>query len=141
MSTLNRPLATFSLRRIVAITLVSMMIGSVLPAPTSAAVLHSTNQTMRAVGNQALTWLTLALAALGVGGAKEDKRETKGVRPSPPASKAEREAQVASIDSNVTGDITLRSREPLQLTAVPVDQDHSGPQGQMGLERQASNLC
>ena len=129
MSTVSRRLSTFFLRRIVAITLVSMMIGLMVPPPTSAAVLYSTNQTMRAVGNQALTWLILALAALGVGGDKEDKRERKGVRPSPLASKAEREGQVASIDSNVTGDITLRSREPLQLIAVPLDQEGRTIQG------------
>src|SRR6185369_1400379 len=120
MSTVNCGLPGLSLRRIVAIALVSMMMGSMLPAPTSAAVLHSTNQTMRAFGSQALTWLMLASAALGVAGDKEDKHQRKGVRPSPPASKAEREAQVASIDSNMTGDITLRSRERLHLIAIPL---------------------
>ena len=128
MSTARR-LSTVSLRRIVAIMLVAMMIGSLLPAPASAAVLHSTDQTVRAVGNQALTLLTSALGALGIGAAEQGRRERRGVRPSPPLSKAEREAQVASIDSNVTGDITLRSREPLQLTAIPLDQQGRTIQG------------
>jgi len=96
------------------------MIGSLVPAPASAAVLYSTDQTIRCVGNQALTWLISLFGGLSVGASK-GKRERKGVRPLPPPSKAEREAQVASIDSNVTGNITLRSREPLQLVAIPLD--------------------
>lgn len=129
MLTLICRLFRFSVRQIVALALIAIMVHLLIPSPATAAVLHSTDQTVRAVGSQAWTWLASTLGALGIRIGQEDNRKRKGVRPGPPLTKAEREAKVAAIELNVTGDIRVRSRELLTLAAIPVDQDGRTIQG------------
>src|ERR1051325_11480497 len=56
-------------------------------------------------------------------------RERKGVRPAPAPTKAEREAKVARLELNVAPEIELKSRQLLQLSAIPLDTDGNAIQG------------
>src|ERR1051325_7925672 len=56
-------------------------------------------------------------------------RERKGVRPAPAPTKAEREAKVARLELNVAPEIELKSRQRLQLSAIPLDTDGNAIQG------------
>lgn len=123
MLTLIRRFSHFSLRQTIAITLISVMISLLAPPSSATSVLQTTDKSVRAAGSQILTWLTSTWADLNSRASDGGNRVRKGVRPEPPKSKAEREAQVASIDLNVTGEIVLVSRQPLLLTAIPLDQD------------------
>jgi hypothetical protein len=123
MSVFTHRLSRFSLRQIIAICLISVMIALLAPAPSAAAVLHTTDQSVRAAGTRVWTWFASALSALGSRTGQGESREQKGVRPLAPPTKAEREAQVAAIELNVTSEIVLTSRQPLLLTAIPLDQE------------------
>lgn len=123
MSTLIRRVSRFSLRQIIAIALICVMLSLLTPPSAATALLQTTDKTVRAGGSQILTWLTSTWAILANRSGDRGNRVRKGVRPEPPLSKAEREGQVAAIDLNVTGDIVLTSRQPLLLTAIPLDQD------------------
>ena len=65
MSTSNLRPRKFSPRRIIAVAVISLIIGSLVPIPVSATVLRSTDEIVRTVGNK--TWILLisALGALG----------------------------------------------------------------------------
>lgn len=121
MSNLIPRVLKLSLRQVIAIGLVAIIIGTPSPAAATA-VLRSTDQAVRATGSYAWIWLIAALKTLGVGANNDRSRVRKGVRSAPQPTQAERETQVAAIQLNISNDIVLRSREPLFLTAIPVDQ-------------------
>jgi RHS repeat-associated protein len=52
-----------------------------------------------------------------------------GVRPREPHSKAEREAKVARLELNVSGDLILTSRQQMLLSAIPLDSDGNAIHG------------
>jgi len=115
MSSFTRPLAV----------VMSFFITLLLvPAPVAAALIRTTDQTVRDEGNQIRAWL---LAVFGTTG--DGTRERKGLRPAPAPTKAEREARVAKLELNVGADIELKSRQRLQLSAIPVDAEGNAIQG------------
>lgn len=121
---MSNPIGRFlklSLQQLLAIILAAIMLGFLIPSPAAAAVLRSTNQTVRTAGSYVWLRLTATLEVLGVSVYNERSRVRKGVRPEQQTI-AEREGQVAAIQLNMSSDIVLRSREPLFLTAIPVDQ-------------------
>ena len=122
MSILIRHVSRFSLRQIIAIVMVSVMVCVLAPPSSAASLFQAADKSVRALGGHISSWLATAVGPLG-SRASGGNRLRKGVRPAPPVSRAEREAQVATIDLNVARDIVLTSRQPLLLTATPVDQD------------------
>lgn len=123
MSTSSIRFSRFSLRQILAIVLIFVMTALLVPTPSAAAVLHATDNTVRSAGNRVWTWFASGLSTLRSSPNGQEIRERQGVRPLAPQTKAEREAQVAAIELNVAGEIVLTSRQPLSLTAIPLDQE------------------
>ena len=121
MSIFTHPLRG-QLTAIVTIFCVSALL---VPAPAEAALLRTTNETVRAGGRQIHDWLLAVFRATTSTG----NRERKGVRPAPAPSKAEREAKVAKLELNVGAEIELKSRQYMQLSAIPVDLDGNAIQG------------
>lgn len=124
MSTRIRLVSCFSLRQVIAIALMSVMISLLAPPSSAAVLLQTTERSVRAAGSQLGSWLASAVEGLSSranrGGGNRARR---GVRPEPPLSKEERISQVAAIELNVSGEIVLSSRQPLLLTAIPMDHD------------------
>ena len=106
MSTFTRPLA---------ITMIIFISVLLIPAPVAAVLIRATD--FRA-------WFVSVFRTTSDG-----TRERKGVRPLPAPTKAEREARVAKLELNVTSDIELKSRQRLQLSAIPVDTEGNAVQG------------
>src|ERR1051325_4139515 len=73
--------------------------------------------------------VTTLLVPAPVVAAYAGNRERKGVRPAPAPTKAEREAKVARLELNVASEIELKSRQLLQLSAIPLDTDGNAIQG------------
>lgn len=122
MSILIRLVSRFSPRQIVAIALIAVMVSLLAPPSSAASLLQVADKGVRALEGRMLSWLATTLDLLN-NRATAGSRVRKGVRPVSPVSKAEREAQVAAIDLNVADEIVLMSRQPLLLTAIPLDQD------------------
>lgn len=121
MSKYARLISRISLRKAVSIALITITIGLLVPEPVAAAVLNSMDQSARAGGARFLAWLAPWKSIWERN--DETDRERKGLRPPSPQSKAEREAQVAAIELNVSSEIELISRQPMLLMAVPVDHE------------------
>src|SRR5690348_6243906 len=113
------------MRSLIAILVISFILVSLVPAPAAAAFLRATNETVLIEGSQIHDWLFTAFRSTSAAG----NRERKGVRPSPAPSKAERETKVAKLELNVAADVELKSRQRLQLSAIPVDADGNAIQG------------
>lgn len=60
---------------------------------------------------------------------KPQEQFGRGVKPNPPQSKAEKEARVARLQINPSGNVFLQSQQPMWFTAVPFDQDGSAIHG------------
>ncbi len=101
MSNFARPLA------IVMIFFVGVLL---VPAPAAAELIRTTLSVFRTTS-------------------ESGNRERKGVRPAPPPTKAERETRVAKLELNVGTEIELKSRQRLQLSAIPVDTEGNAIQG------------
>lgn len=123
MYTFTNPFFRFSLRRIVAIVSISVMIASLLPVSSAAAVLQATDNTVLATSSRVWTWFASTINLFWNRTNSQERRERRGVRPLPPVSKEEREAQVAAIELNVSGELVLTSRQRLSLSAIPLNQD------------------
>jgi len=93
--------------------------------PVAAALIRTADQTVRDGGSQIHAWLLSILGTTSDG----DNRERKGVRPSPAPTKSEREARVAKLELNVAPEIELKSRQRLQLSAIPLDAEGNAIQG------------
>ncbi|HEV8168899.1 MAG TPA: hypothetical protein VGP59_06110, partial [Pyrinomonadaceae bacterium] len=120
-----RPLAGSSTRTVIAITTIFFITVLLIPVPVAAALIRTTDQTVRDGGHQIRAWLLSVFASTTDG----SNRERKGVRPSPAPTKAEREARVARLELNVAPEIELKSRQRMQLSAIPVDAEGSAIQG------------
>ena len=125
MSTFTRPPARSLRRKFVATVTIVFVTVLLVPAPVAAAWIRTTDETIRAGGSEIRTWLLSILGAKSDGG----NRERKGVRPSPAPTKAERESKVAKLELNVAAEIELKSRQRLQLSAIPVDAAGNAVQG------------
>src|ERR1041384_4441114 len=104
MSTSTRPPARSLRHKFVVSVIVTALL---IPAPAAAVFLRTTDEIVRAGGNQIRDWLLAVFRTTTDPG----NRERKGVRPSPPPSKAEREAKVAKLELNVASEIELKSRQ------------------------------
>jgi len=125
MSTFTRPPAR-SLRRIlIAITTIFFVSVLLVPIPSAAALIRTADSTVRDGGNQIRAWLLSVFRMPSDGG----NRERKGVRPPPAPTRAEREARVARLELNVAPEIELKSRQRMQLSAIPVDAEGNAIQG------------
>ena len=117
MSIFTRPLANSFRRKLIAIATIFFVTVLLVPVPVAAALIRSTDQTVRDGGHQIRTWLLSVFGTTSDGG----NRERKGVRPLTAPTKAEREARVARLELNVAPEIELKSRQRSQLSAIPVD--------------------
>ena len=115
MSSFTRPLA---------ITMIFFSSVLMVPAPVGAALFRTTDQTVRDGANQLSGWLLSVFRTTNDGA-----RERKGVRPSPAPTRAEREAKVAKLELNIAAEVELKSRQRLQLSAIPVEADGNAIQG------------
>src|SRR6185295_582651 len=115
MSSFTRPLA---------ITMILFISVLMVPAPVGAALIRTTDQTVRDGANQLSGWLLSVFRTTNDGA-----RERKGMRPSPAPTRAEREAKVAKLELNIAAEVELKSRQRLQLSAIPVDADGNAIQG------------
>lgn len=122
MSTFSRPPVRSKFVASVTIVLVTALL---LPVPVAAAFLRTTDEAVRVGGTQLHDWLRSVFRST----TQASNRERKGVRPSPAPSKAERETKVAKLELNVTADVELKSRQRLQLSAIPVDSEGNAIQG------------
>lgn len=129
MSTFTRRIARFSSRQIIAMVMIFTIAALLVPMPVASAALCTADTTVREAKNQVLAWLASEVAALISRTSQRDNRERKGVRPSPPLSPAERAMKVARIELNVADEIELKNRQPMLISAIPVDADGNAVQG------------
>lgn len=127
MSSLIRQITHLSIRRLIAVLVIFLIVASLVPAPAAAAALRSTQKTVFTDARQTWGWLLSVINVFGTGDSVN--RERKGVRPSPAPAKAEREARVAKLELNVAPEIELKSRQRLQLSAIPLDAQGDAIQG------------
>jgi hypothetical protein len=125
MSIFTRPLSDSLRRKFVAVVTIFFVTALLVPAPAAAAWIRTTDETVRARGNEIRAWL-LSIPELTRNGGS---RERKGVRPSLAPTKAEREAKVSELELNVAAELELKSRQRLQLSAIPVDVEGNAIQG------------
>src|ERR1044072_5999054 len=125
MSIFSRPLSGPSRRKLIAIVTIFFVTVLLVPVPVAAALIRTTDQTMRDGGHQIRAWLLSFLGTTTDGG----NRERKGVRPLPAPDKTEREARVARLELNVAPEIELKSRQRSQLSAIPLDAEGEAIQG------------
>src|ERR1044071_8596993 len=112
-----------SFTRPLAITMIFVVSVLLVPAPVGAALIRTTDESVRNGGNQLRAWFSVFRTT------SDGTREQKGVRPLPAPTKAEREARVAKLELNVGAEIELKSRQRLQLSAIPVDAEGNAVQG------------
>jgi hypothetical protein len=87
MSTLTRRVSRLSMQQITAIAMIFFITVLIVPAPSAAAMLRSTEQTVSEKGSQVLKWLGSGFADSTKGTTQGGNRERKGVRPSPALTK------------------------------------------------------
>src|SRR6185369_13438089 len=129
MSTFTRRIARLSSRQVIAMVMIFTIAALLVPMPVAAAALQTADKSAREAKNQVLTWLASGVATLISRTPQRDNRERKGVRPSPPLTQAERAMKVARIELNVADEIELKSRQPMLISAIPVDADGNAVQG------------
>ena len=129
MSTFTRRLRSLSSRKIIATLMIVSIAALIIPGPTAAAVLRTSNETLRERGSQIWTWLVSSLGEFGAITPQEPNRNRKGVRPAQPLTKTEREAKVAIIKLNVADEIDLKSQQRVLLSAIPLDAEENTVQG------------
>jgi RHS repeat-associated protein len=129
MSTFRRRLARYSRQQVIAVTMTILVASLLIPLPVAAAVLRTAEVSVREQGNQAWAWLLFALGGFGGGRDEGGSRERKGLRPAAAPSKEEREAKVARLEVNVTGEIELKSRQRSLFSAIPLDEQGNAIQG------------
>ena len=122
MSNFTRQISRLTSRQAIAILMVVVISVLLVPAPTAAAALRSAADSVRDTKSQLWEWLIAGSGSLLFGTSQED-RQRKGVRPSPPLSRAEQEAKVARIELNVSGEVaaalaTFRTPQP-ELSRLP----------------------
>jgi RHS repeat-associated protein len=129
-----------SVRDLTSLTLMAtLLFGSLSPASIALSRSEQKEKSFRANqeedSNSAdwLSWLTSENAGpqqRGDGrGMPSNPVNQPGARPEGPKSKAEKEVRVASLRINPSTEVTLQSREPLQLIAIPLDEQESPIQG------------
>jgi hypothetical protein len=116
MSLHRRSNRQFHFQRFTAIVLVLALIGLLAPLSVTAAALRAGEKELNTVVGQTWDWLKSMVQPLITAPAQRN-----GIRPSPPLTKAEREARVTSVEINPAEEVTLQSRQPLLFTAIPLD--------------------
>lgn len=120
-----RRLTRLSLRQYVAILLMATFMGLLSPPAAFAAALQSTQQNISAAGEQAGTRLSSLWQKLTSFAYSNPTRnqERNGVRPLPEPAKQELELRVASVELNPSNEVSLKSRQHSQFTAIPLDSE------------------
>jgi len=122
-------IARFSSRQIIAVVIIFTIAALLVPLPVATAALRTADSSVREAKNKLSTWLASEVATLKSGTTQADNRERKGVRPSPPMTREERAMKVARLELNVAGEIELKSRQPMLISAIPVDAEGNAIQG------------
>ena len=128
MSSPIRRIARLSIRQLISITLIAFLMAALLPQATAATALQTTQAGMGATGKQIWALLTWVIDSFG-NTTLTTRQERKGMKPISAPSKEEREAQVAALEVNPTGDVILQSTQPIIFTAIPVDHDGNAIHG------------
>src|SRR6185369_4933472 len=113
-----------SVKRVLAIVVVSTLVVCSIPLPVAAQVLADVKTSVTSAGQDGWTWLSHVWERRS-----QTPRELSGITPSPPPSKAERALRVADIETNPAEEITLQSRQPMWFSGVPVDSTGATIQG------------
>lgn len=117
---ITHPPAYFAFRRIIAVGLIFLCFALLIPAPVFAQALETSLPTLNASRLQFSRWFYSFFMIPGVT-APGFNQDRSGVRPSGSQSKAEKELQVSAIELNVAGEVVVKSRQRISLSAIPVD--------------------
>ncbi|HSE32949.1 MAG TPA: hypothetical protein VLA93_15360, partial [Pyrinomonadaceae bacterium] len=104
---------------------VALVFGSFLPI--GAMVLRDASNAASGVGYRG--WSFLYDVAKRITDRSQIRPDPSGVRPREVPSRAEREATVATIQTNPEDEITLQSRQPMWFSAIPLDSSGTTIQG------------
>ena len=85
-------------------------------------------QNLGLLGQVLLHWFRLLGISPGAG-APLATRDSRGQKPRPQESKADREARVSSLRINPSGKVELTSQQPMLFTAIPIDAEGTPVQG------------
>jgi RHS repeat-associated protein len=118
--------------RFTALVLLVALAICAVPSPVAAAALRDAVRGWTALALQIgntfgkLRGVPASPANRGMPPTQENGR---GIHPSPPPSREEKEARVASLALNPSDDVVLQSQQPMLFTAVPVDADDNAIHG------------
>ena len=118
-----RPLVSVSL-------MILVFAGSIPPAIASSLAREAVTRSSSALESAAMSvgsWLRSLRG--NKSGTQQGPPTSRGVKPRPPESKADREARATSLQINPSGDVVLQSRQPMLFTAIPLDRDGNAIHG------------
>jgi len=107
--------------------MILLFAGSIPPAIASSLAREAVTQSGNALERASMSlsgWLRSFKG--NKSGAQQGSR---GVKPGPPESKADREARAASLQINPSGNVVLQARQPMLFTAIPLDRDGNAIHG------------
>jgi YD repeat-containing protein len=119
MSPLDGRFTQFKVRNYIAVSLMMLMVISITPPAVAALALQDGEEKLKAVAQNAWTRFDAVATAL----TPNRTKQRNGIRPSSQSTKAEREGRVVTLEVNPANEVTLRSREPLSFTAIPLDHE------------------
>jgi RHS repeat-associated protein len=110
---------------VISISLIVLLVSLLMPGPVAAQALQSSGQVVLGWQQQLssyLDWLTKRSV-------KPQESGRRGVKPATPESKEEKQGRVASIEISPRNEVTLKSREPMIFTGIPLDSQGGTVQG------------
>jgi RHS repeat-associated protein len=128
--TRHRSLRHFSRRqqRFIGISIAVLLLIGTLPGTVVATAVRNGRSGVVSFTQDRWNWMSGVLKSRSAK-AVQNQRGPRGVKPARELSKAEREERVASIVVSPRQEVTLKSREPITFTGIPVDSQGNAVQG------------
>ena len=118
-----------SFRRFLTIILCSALLFLSTPLSVSALVIRDASKAVTEVSYEGWSFLSDLFKRSITNRTQSPRPEPTGIRPAQVPTKAERAARVATIQTNPPEEVTLKSRQPMWFSAIPLDSSGATIQG------------